>query len=482
VFVVAAGWRLWGITIWPIAYDDMLQYENTLTARRLFMHWRAIPLPVAEATWREANAAARTKAPPLMESLLAALWLLGGRERPWMGGLLTSGFWLIAGGLVYRTCVRLLHDRLGPLVGVAWFLITPFGILISRVFQHEAVFLAGIAWALHRLLEPGTLTSWRRTVLNGTLAGFGLLLKPGLGLPLVVGAALGQALSPRYRSRGALRQVAVFLLLSALPSLVYAVTYLRGETHQLIPSLLLSRMMYAGWASQIGRVSGWGPFLAGFCGSWVLWHRTGSLFGVGLFAGYVAQSLLFTWATATHVYYHLPVFFAVALGLSALGSYLAEESGRRGLGSLVRGGAVAIVTVYAAFRPLPLLPTLTDRSGEQRASTLAAVGRELGVGTRVLGLDRGYGYPLTCQWLTVQYWPSSADLGYERLRMGRVLRRNDRLEQAIQSFGPSFFVIADAEEWRRQPGLEALLRERYPLVREDPARGVWIFDLRIRRD
>ena len=481
-FVAAACWRLSGITVWPVAYDGTLQYENTLTARRLFMRWRPTPLSAGEAAWLEGTSSARVKAPPVMESLLASLWLLSGRERPWLGGLITSGFWLLAAGLLHATSVRLLRDRAGPVVGTAWFLVTPYGILISRVFQHEAAFVAGIAWALYWLLDPRTLKTWRGAFLGGVLAGVGLLVKPGLGLPLLVGAAVGHVLSPGIRRRATLRRAILFLALAALPSLVYAGLFLRRETHQIIPSLLASRMMYAGWASQIDQAVGWIPFLGGVVGSWLIWRRRGSLLAIGLLGGYAAQGLVFTWATATHAYYHLPVLIPVTLGLSASVIHLAAVSKRRGFGALVGWGTVAIVATYAALGPLPIRQALADRSGERTASTLATIGRGLGVSTRVIGLDRGYGFQLAYQWLIVRYWPSSVDLYYEQLRTGKVLRRRYRLGRYLESFAPSYFVVTAAEDWRAQPGLEAFLRERYPLVREDPLRGVWIFDLRSGKD
>jgi len=482
VFVTAAGWRLAGITVWPVAYDGMLQYENTLTARRLFMRWRPTPLSAGEAAWLEGTSGARVKGPPVMESLLASLWLLSGRERPWLGGLITSGFWLLAAGLLHATSVRLLRDRAGPVAGTAWFLVTPYGILMSRVFQHEAALMAGIAWALYRLLEPSALKTWRGAFLNGALAGAGLLIKPGMGLPVVAGAALGQVLSPRIRGPEALRRGALFLVLAALPSFIYAGLFLHGETHQIIPHLLATRMMWAGWASQIGQAAGWVPFLGGVVGSWLLWQRRRSLLAFGLLGGYVAQGLVLTWAAATHAYYHLPVLIPVALGLSASVSHLTGVSIKRGFGALVGWGTLAIVATYAAIGPLPIRQALTDRSGERTASTLATIGRELGVGTRVIGLDRGYGFQLAYQWLIVRYWPSSVDLYYEQLRTGKVLRRRYRLGRYLESFAPSYFVVTAAEDWRAQPGLEAFLRERYPLVREDPLRGVWIFDLRSGKD
>jgi len=478
VFIAAAGWRLTGITIWPVAYDDMLQYENAVSTRRLYMSWRATPPSMAEAAWLAAASNLRRKAPPLMEALLASVWLMSGRERPWLAGLLTSGLWLLAGALLYVTCLRLVRDRAGPVVAAAWFLLTPFGVLISRVFQHEAALMAGTTWALYRLTAPETLKHWRRTLVGGVLAGLGLALKPGLGLPLLFGATIGIVSSRGNREVMTLFRGLLFLVLAALPSLVYAALFLGGETHQLIPRLLLSPTMYAGWASLIDLVVGPIPLLLGLLGGWLHMRRTGSLLLPGLFAGYVAQCIVFSYATATHSYYHLPLMVPVALGLCVLSTQVTEFAERRGVGTTVERGSVAILATYVLLAPLPLRQAFVDRSGERRDAALATIGRDLGTGTRVLGLDRGYGFPLSYHGLIVQYWPSSADLGYENLRSGVVVRRKQRLQQAIDSFRPDYFVLTKPEELRTQRGLEDFFEDRFFVTRKDPAQGVWIFDLR----
>ena len=62
-------------------------------------------------------------------------------------------------------------------VAFAWFVLTPFGIKVSRSFQTEPVLafaFAGAVWLLTRLDRPG----WRATLLAGLVCGAAAFAKP----------------------------------------------------------------------------------------------------------------------------------------------------------------------------------------------------------------------------------------------------------------------------------------------------------------
>ncbi len=79
---IGAGFRLQNLTAWPTVFHPMLQYENAVTTRVLWLKMRESSLNADEAPWLQ-HWNGRFKAPPVIETLagLALVWALGATRR-----------------------------------------------------------------------------------------------------------------------------------------------------------------------------------------------------------------------------------------------------------------------------------------------------------------------------------------------------------------------------------------------------------------
>ena len=108
-------------------------------------------------------------------------------------------------------------------------------------------------------------------------------------------------------------QAWTFAILAALPSLGFAMGFLSGESHQLLPHLLTQATFYQWWGWNVGRVIGPVPVLCGIAGAVIMALRRRSFLGLGLFIGYIAYALVFSYANMTHDYYLVPLLVITAL-------------------------------------------------------------------------------------------------------------------------------------------------------------------------
>jgi hypothetical protein len=381
------------------------------------------------------------------------------------------------------------------LVSLAYYLLAPFGIVVSRSFQPEAVmvfaFLASL-WALPRFDRE---SGWRATTRAGVIAGLAVLVKPGIVLLPLLGAYAACAVR-RLGLRGTLRsrQTYAFGVLTVLPSVVYALALLRHHVGaKIILGLWADPQFYAGWGANIQTVVGWVPLAAAVIGAWGF-RRTGvPLLGLGLGLGYVASALVFTWHTMTHDYYQVPLLVLVALCLGPLGDVAVGQASRLSAWLLAGGtpaprtqdrfawGTVAAVVVLLAvgvLLPWPAAGTLRRAYADARQIRLyEGIGRHVGRGNHVLCISEDYGFPLMYHgWIVTHFWPASWDEVHERIQTGEVVGDVQRLEEMLRQSTPAFFVVTDLDELTRQPALAALLAQRYPVGRNLP--DVLIYDLR----
>jgi 4-amino-4-deoxy-L-arabinose transferase-like glycosyltransferase len=456
----------------------MLQYENALTTRVIWLKLRGDNLAPDEKLWLE-RYSGRVKSPPLIETLTALTYLPDGRERVWVATLLTSVAWIAGGLFLFDLCRRLPGGRGGATLATAYYWLNPFSIVVSRSFQHEALMMLAFLIALWSLVALDAPRSWWRTAVAGVIAGVAVLAKPGIFLFPLMAAYLALALGSRGLRRTILSpKPLIYALLLAGPSLLYVWLLLPGESHQLMPKLLLSANYYRGWAVQIGLVVGWVSLLAGLGGAVLLLRsRTPyALLGISLFLGSVAYSLVFSYATMTHDYYHVPMLPAVAVGLSGLGTLtrrMPDWRTKHLAFRLVIGLALlagSLLYSLSAFEPL-------RRAGAGDASVYEESGRLIGHGSRVICMSPGYGKPLTFHgWLIAHPWPDHFDKSYEKLRTGTVLSDAERWQRMVAADQPTHFVITDHAEMNWHPDLASLLHERYRECYR--TKDVVIYDLR----
>ena len=458
---LAIGYRSDDITQWPMQFHLTLQYENALTARRIWLNLRREPISADEERWLD-GWNGRLKAPPVLEFLTAVTYLMGHHERPWVATVFTSAFWLLGGVFLVKLLRRVGAKRWGIVAALLFYLLSPFAVAVSRSFQHEALMVFTFLLALCVLVGREQLTGWRGTLVAGVVCGMSALAKPGiLLLPLLSAYAALRIQSIGFGGLLSSGRTYAFALLTVAPSVGYALVALRGESHQLLPQLLLQGMFYRWWAWNIIRVTGWMPLLLGIAGAWLLALRRRNFLGLGLLAGYVGYALLFTYANMTHDYYLVPLLVILAICLSVTVDALVQAAVRLG-GSAAVIDAAAIAVCAAVLVAQGASHELPPPEDPAQARREREIGVALGPGSRVLSLSRAYGYELMYNgWLLAYWWPTWTDKWYEELRASRVIPDDLGLQRMLAVFRPSYFVITDLDDLAGQFGLADLLRTHY---------------------
>ncbi|HKI30532.1 MAG TPA: glycosyltransferase family 39 protein [Gemmataceae bacterium] len=479
VVALAVWWRVPVTTEWPVKFQRALQYDSALAARTIWLTLRPGPRSPLEAAWLE-KAPGRFIEPPLLQTLTVLTYFPDGRERPWVSGLIASAFWLLGGWFLYRLALWYAGGA-GALCALAYYLLAPFGIVVSQSFQPEALLVCGLLGALWVLVCGRALESWQRTLVAGLVCGLALLVKPGVVLLPLAGAFLAYSVRARgWRGTLLSGQSYLFGLLAAAPSVLWTLALLRGQVGgKMLPQLLLSPRLYAGWAANMQTVVGGVPLALGIAGALLSFLRRPAPLGVGLLLGFLANGLLFTFHTMTHDYYQVPLIPIVALSAAPLAQVGFDALARQVPRWAGLPGAVLFLAAGAA-----LAQPATDLAGPRFPEWPAqyeAVADAVGPGTEVLSLSESYGLPLTYHgWVFARFWPSQGDQEYDELLSGAARGEEAILDSLIEQERPRYFVITQVEWLPRHPGLAMALKRRYPvlLARHD----LVIYDLRSRRD
>ncbi len=478
VVVLAVLARLPDAERWPLEFHTTRQYHGAITARKIWMALQPARFGPDQRAW--AREVPPLIEPPLLEALTVATYLPDGRERPWTSEVFASLAWLAGGWFVFDLGRRLAAGAAGGWAAAAYYLLAPFGMYLSQSFQPEALLTLGFVGALWHLVraDVGGL-GWRANLQAGLVCGLGALVKPGVLLLPLLGAYVGLVLGTR-QVRDLLRAppAYAFAALTALPSVAYALIFLRSQmAEKSLYGLVWTGSFYTNWWSRLEYVVDWRFLMIALAGACLLALRPGFRFlGWGLLAGYVGYAFSFPWHNMTHTYYTAPLLPIVALLLAPVAEALAQGVRWERLPGPERGAGVVVVAVALILFALPgIYQLLFRRADPARARLYETIGRTVGVGRQVLTVSEAYGFPLMFHgWLVTHPWPTEVDQVYEQLRTGRPLTPAARFEEMVRRWRPSHFVVTDAAELSRRPELAKIL-ERYPVCFQ--ASGAVVYDL-----
>jgi hypothetical protein len=298
-------------------------------------------------------------------------------------------------------------------------------------------------------------------------------LKPPVAFFFLAGAFVALAAARRTLVSA---QSLAFLALAPLPAALYAFRgiLITGALHVQSRSLLqLFRLrtpeLWHGWLEMLDRTLGVPLLGAVLLGVLSARGRLQALL-IGLWAGYLAFGIAFTYHIHTHDYYHLPALPLAALSLAPLFSRLVPPAvPRAGLALLV----AAAPLVWRAARTLDTAPDPAPR-----LAVLRSLQERLGPTTAVISLSDDYGLSLAwATFISSAAWPTLGDLRAERALGAPVLPARERLDGLIREEHAKLFVVLSAEELAQQPELAAVLRE-YPV--KAAGEGFVVHDLRER--
>jgi 4-amino-4-deoxy-L-arabinose transferase-like glycosyltransferase len=427
------------------------QYRSFLIARAMYLD-----ASDEAADWRKHVARASSERqeslePPLVEYLVSSVYRVIGRESWKVARIVTSGFWLLGGVLLFMLARRL-HSAAAALFSTAYYLLVPTGVVLSLSFLPESLMIAMMLaslLAIVRFVERPTVPRW---LLAGAVSAAAILIKP-LVVPALLGAfaALMWSESRTWRALFSW-QVLGFGLVSVLPSALYygrgifVEDYLRWKVDaSFLPHLLVARHFWEGWFGAGIAAVGVAPLALAVLGGALLGDARRRALIAGLGAGYLAFCLLFNYFTSFVVYYHVQLIPIVALALGPLLAGLTRRlfrsaGARPAWAALAVAAALLAVASYLEARDRQVAPRF---EGRQLA---AEIGELVEHSERVAHVAYVYGLPL-------EYHGELAGESWPRARKGWPLASGDEVPSSVEQrlsrlgFEPEYFVITNFREF-----------------------------------
>lgn len=493
VILLALGLALRMINLFdpPLDFHPTRQLRSAIIARGMYYQAAQGVDPQLRATAIGIMETMERYEPPILERVVALTYQMIGSEQVWVARVYSSLFWLV-GGIALYALVRRMLSPAAALSALAFFLILPWGVTASRVFQPDPWMVMWVllaAYALFRWSESGP-ASWKWALLSGLFCGLAVLIKAYAFYPaaaMSIAVVLGWIIESGKVVKGiaaVLRKPQVWVF-GALAAVIPAVYYLGlGERSAEFASfwifsfsdLLLERKFYLQWLGLIRGLMDVMVFFAAWVGVFFLPAR-GRAQMAGLWAGYFLIGLTFPFQIYTHDYYSLLLVPLAAIGLSGYFHWAFQQMRDQprfwqiacALVVLVIGGyytwvARSRVAVTAKYRAEPI--------------PWQIMGRELPQNGAIIGLIHDYGNRLKYYgWRSIQrVWPSQGDFD---LSAAAGQTKFDDFETYFhdQTSGMDYFLVTLFADFEAQPQLKQYLSGHYPVVQQGD--GYILFDLRI---
>ncbi len=478
IFAAGVGIRLYDLTDAPLDFHGTRQMHSAMIARGMYYQ----TLPDAP-QWQKQMALEQWKKegliePQIMETLAAQTYRLTGTDALWIPRLYAILFWVL-GGVGLFLLARNLTDENGGVVALLFYLGTQYGIIASRSFQPDPLLVAMSVWAFWGMERWFRKQTWKWVIVAGLLAGLSIYVK-STAVFWIAGAWAGLILGG-VGLRKALRnpQVWVLAVLSVLPYAAYHV-YASNILHLLesqfslrfFPQMWIEPGFYLRLKGTINRVVSFEWLLAAVAGFALMRDRVmrGMFFGVGI--GYAVYSILFSYYTSSHDYYHLPLIPLVGIGLAlAFTMLLAYLSQPRWLLSAIM---VILPMAWFVFQLWDARVDLKADDYRNEVTFWTEVGTQFKPDDDVVSITSYYGYPLAYWgWVNNANWLSTGDFALRELA-GMTFDMQKFFEE--ETAGRDYFLVTNFGELERQPEIQKILTEHYPLVKKTS--GYAIYDLR----
>jgi 4-amino-4-deoxy-L-arabinose transferase-like glycosyltransferase len=477
-----ALFRLSDLTDAPLDFHPTRQIRSAIIARG--MYYQNLP-GVPE--WQREYAIRQWQAqeliePAIIETLSAATYVLAGGEYPWIGRLYSILFWLLGGVGLYLLARRLM-DTDSALIALALYLGWQYAIIASRSFQPDPLMVAAVVWALWGLVEWQRQPGWGRAMVAGLLGGLALYIK-FTAVFFIAGGWLGVIVAGG-NWKGWLRNRQFWLaagLIALLPLMysLYATLVLGSLQSQFslrfFPAMWIDAVTYLRWWNRLIGVIAM-PWLAvAALGFFTLRERSNRGLLLGWGAGYLIYGLLFSYYTATHDYYHLPLLPLAALGAgAALRALFHRMSGNQRWLCLVVALVVALIFLSEGWAARTLLRRVNYRAEVARIEQIAA---QFSPQDHLVSMAEHYSLPLVYWgWLRTTHWFGAGDFAL-REAAGQPIDLQAYFQAQLS--GRDFFLITDFEELDRQPQVEEWLNAHFPVFAQ--GEGYRVYDIRQQKE
>lgn len=467
--------RVMDLTDEPLDFQPARQLRSALLARAIYFQVLPGADPAVAQLAKEMAAAVVPQEPPVLETVVAMGYIVAGGEHLWIVRIIHGVLWAVAGWAVYDLVRRWTSASAGW-VSLAYFLLLPFGVYVTRSFQPDALGVVCLVGAVYGAVRWNERPSWKWVILVAVAAGLCLLEKLRLA-PILGGALAGCVLTRNSWRTLLLPQVWTMAALALLPAAAYYGGFLREETSGWaseysfrLLSMSADPSFYGRWL--VGTDSLFSTLLLflGFLGTFLL-PPTGRNLTLGMWLGFLVYAVLLPFFVLTHNYYNLPLVLPISFGLAPLGERILSAFngvGRTRWVALVLAVGAILYPVWRIRATLIGSDFRGERGGWER------VGRDLPTDGPILGLTHDYGHRLAYYgWRRVDLWPSRADEEYREL-LGSNEDPDFRATFERRTNGYRYFLITNFAEWEAQQELFHWLRA-FPVAVEGS--GYIVFDL-----
>jgi len=485
IFLAALALRLVCLTRPPFDYHPSRQYRSALLARSFYLEGTpGIP------AWRKAVAADAvqkqwTLEPPILERLASWGYRLLGRESLWLPRLLSSVFWLVGGGFLYRVARRT-ADTDAAILSTAFYLLLPYAVPASATFQPDPLMVMMLLVSIWTILRWHDRSSKAALTAAAVVSALAVLTKPMCIFPIFASfvsiAVWKHGLRKAILSPGLLVFTGVLVVFSVAyyGYGLFVVGSLRESARMsFIPRLLLSPFFWGRWLQQVLTVLGPAALLGGLIGIQLARRGLSRALLAGLWTGYVVFGLVFNYHTHTHDYYHLQLVPIVALSLGPVCAGILNLARRTNTQWYWRGAAWVVLLVAAASSFVLVYSRLAPGAPdcERQIRTAEEIGEIVGHSTRTIYLNSPTAKPVQYYGeFSGKYYPNPDNLKVMRYQGMKPVTTRERLRGMVEEYSAEYFIAADLGFFRKQPDLRELLTEEFPVVAQ--SEDFVVFDLR----
>jgi 4-amino-4-deoxy-L-arabinose transferase-like glycosyltransferase len=407
--------------------------------------------------WRQENSRVTreifpTLEPPVTEYLVSWIYRLTVQEHIWYSHYLTTAFWLISGIFLYAIAARLISVEAAFFATVIY-LFLPWGIIISRSFQPDALMMLMFLMSLFFIVRYFEKLNLVSAVLAGVVTGLTLLFRPLVSFQLL--CAFVVLLLFHQKSWKALfsRQVLIFFAISlSLPALFYAYgIFMSGSLQNQAslsfrPHLLLRPRFWREWLELGTSVSGNHMVISAFLGFFFLNKIKVKILLLGLLIGYLIFGIVFTYHIITHPYYHIQLFPLLAISASVFVVFTLERlqqfTGRYWILPALGAFLILFYFNYQELRSNQRPPVF------ESPQLAAEIGELVQHNSRTVFVAYHYGVPLVYYGeFAGKPWPVRIDDAFYRPPD----EKEKTVEERLLSLGfePEYFIITNFDLYNR---------------------------------
>ncbi len=464
--------RLIDITDPPLDFHSSRQLRNSLVARDIYYSLLPSATPEQRDLASSFASAVGKYEPPVIESIVAVTYLFTGGENIASARIWETLFWILAGIALFDLMRRAVSPW-AALIGLAYYLVLPFSVEVSRSFQPDPLMTSAFVIGVYFLYRWSEEQTWKWAILAGIFLGFATFVK--IVIVFFVGAAaIALVLFTLKKDFWKSKQVWVMAAIMVLPALLFYVLLNQGRSTEYFFSwtvslikLISSTDFYTKWLAFIGSLFGFTMIFLSIAGGFLATPRLRWLL-ISLWIGYLLYGLTLPFQMYTHSYYHIQLIPIVALGLAAAFNPLIESAAVQSVAGRV--GFIAVIVAVIGFQSWVSRSVLVAESFRHEPAFWQQVGEAIPTDAKVISLTQDYGFRLMLYgWRKVTLWPYSTELA--EVRNGKVDFANRFDELTV---GRDYFLVTAFGQLDKQPSLKKLL-DAYPIAIEGD--GYVLYDL-----